>query len=158
MDFLQSIPIYVFFIFFGLLYLGLSQIKTKNKKFKTTTILPIALFFFGLYGLYNLSFSYSFFFILWLVFWFFIWRYIWKKENFIYQAKSDSFQVKGSFIPLVIIMIIFFTKFIVWFLQTKNPEVFSNTLLLVSFIVIYGILSGIFLSRLYLLFKLRKWK
>ncbi len=153
----SHIPIYVFFIFFGLLFLGISALKTKEKIFARTIILPLAMFCFSLYWLYSLGFSlYSSIFILGLGFWFFVGKYIWKKKNFLYKKSNDIFEIKGSVLPLILMMIIFFTKFIVGILQARNPEILANIFVFCGFVILYGIFSGIFLNRLYLLSKLRK--
>jgi hypothetical protein len=64
-----------------------------------------------------------------------------------YSPESGLFTVPGSWVPLALMMCIFFTKYVVAVARALNPGI-SNSIALVAVVcTICGLCSGIFFAR-----------
>ncbi|MCE2595721.1 hypothetical protein K6Y31_12950 [Motilimonas cestriensis] len=68
-----------------------------------------------------------------------------KKVQF--NADLASFIIPGSWIPLVLMMAIFFTKYFVGVLNALQPTIVSDPTFIVVCSIIYGSFSGLFVAR-----------
>lgn len=64
-----------------------------------------------------------------------------------YVAKSRSFAVPGSWVPLTLMMAVFFVKYAVGVLLTLDPSAAASTAIVTGTGFCYGFLSGMFLTR-----------
>src|SRR6185369_1832521 len=68
-------------------------------------------------------------------------------RNASYSHESGLFTVPGSWIPLALMMCIFFTKYVVAVARALNPDT-SNSIALVAVVsTICGLCSGVFFAR-----------
>jgi hypothetical protein len=70
-----------------------------------------------------------------------------------YDAATRRFHLGGSAVPLVLMMGIFFTKYIVGVMLAMHPEIGHQAGFALGISTLYGIFSGIFSAR-----ALRLWK
>ena len=64
-----------------------------------------------------------------------------------YDAASHSFQLPGSGVPLVLILGIFFTKYLVNVELALQPDLVQNAELALSVAALYGVFNGVFAAR-----------
>jgi len=71
-----------------------------------------------------------------------------------YDRAAREFQVAGSAVPLVLMMGIFFTKYVVGVALAMHPELRQQAGFAVGVPMLYGAFSGIFAARAVRLWKL----
>jgi hypothetical protein len=64
-----------------------------------------------------------------------------------YKATDGKFFIPGSWVPLVVIMAIFFAKYVYAVMNALNAEVISTPMFIGALSAVYGLLSGYFSSR-----------
>lgn len=154
---LKHTPIWVFGVLIVLLVVGYLQSKDRKVSFLQVMILPIFMVGLSLYGVIG-AFGFGkslLFYMAGLVFgiWFNIFLNLPKNATF--DGQKKVFFVQGSFTPLALMMCIFVTKYIVGFIKATSLHVMDNFLFIVLFSVIFGILSGMFVGRVFVLFKIK---
>ncbi|RZL94575.1 MAG: hypothetical protein EOP82_04715 [Variovorax sp.] len=70
-----------------------------------------------------------------------------------YEGGTRTFHVAGSAVPLVLLMGIFFTKYVVGVLIAMHPELTHQAVFALGISTLYGAFSGIFSAR-----AMRMWK
>jgi len=70
-----------------------------------------------------------------------------------YHATEKKFFVPGSWVPLAVIMAIFFAKYIYAVMHALNADVISAPLFIVVLSAVYGLLSGYFAAKAFNLVK-----
>jgi hypothetical protein len=65
--------------------------------------------------------------------------------NFVTETRS--FSVPGSWLPLALMMAIFFTKYAVGVILARKLQISGELAFIGSISLIYGLLSGVFLAR-----------
>jgi hypothetical protein len=73
-----------------------------------------------------------------------------------YDASAKTYFIPGSWVPLVVIMAVFFAKCAYAVMNTLNAAVISSTLFVVGVSAIDGVLSGYFAERALNLISLTK--
>lgn len=152
-------PIWVFIIFFTLLVLGFIQTKDRVVKVKTVFILPSAMIAFSFFGVYSV-FGFAILpLLLWLVGGLLalaIGLKLALPKLVGFSKEDNKLLIPGSKVPLILMMAIFFTKYFVGFSLARNLTFTNDFIFLVIISLIYGIFSGIFLSRSLVMFKASK--
>ena len=150
-------PIWVFVLFFFLVFLGLSQVKDRRISFPRVMILPIVMLFLSIAGVisaFGLSlvsiFTYLFSLSLGIIF--NIMLKLPRNSEFLEEEKQ--FFIKGSFIPLFLIMCIFFTKYFVGVVTAKELDFIFSIYFISTISFLYGFFSGIFIGRVFILKKM----
>lgn len=64
-----------------------------------------------------------------------------------YDATAKAYFVPGSWVPLVVIMTIFFAKYAYTVMKAMNAAVITTALFVVGLSAVYGLLSGYFAAR-----------
>ena len=64
-----------------------------------------------------------------------------------YDASTAQFTVPGSWMPLALMMGIFFFRYAVAVIHATNPDVFGTTTAVVVVAGTYGLFSGMFMAR-----------
>jgi uncharacterized integral membrane protein len=64
-----------------------------------------------------------------------------------YNATTQQFFIPGSWVPLAVIMAIFFAKYVYAVMHALNATIISAPLFVVLLSAIYGLLSGYFAAR-----------
>lgn len=71
-----------------------------------------------------------------------------------YDAAARQFHIPGSWVPLAVIMAIFFAKYVYAVMGAMNAAVISTPLFVVGLSAVYGVLSGYFAARAWNLVRL----
>ena len=153
---LAHTPYWVFALFALLIWLGCKQLVTRRVSLRRITVLPLAMTGLSLYGVVS-AFRDS---PLALAFWVaaavvaaFLLMQRRLHEATRYEAGTRSFQVPGSAVPLVLMMGVFFTKYVVGVQLAMHPELAHQPGFVWPVSLLYGAFSGIFAAR-----ALRLWK
>lgn len=156
---LQHTPIWVFGLFIGLVFLGYTQTKTRLLSVKRLIIFPIimlclsALGIASSFGVHLLSFA------IWLcgiALAFVINYWIASPRGAQYLTDERVFSVPGSWLPMVLIMVIFFTKYVVGVLLALHPETVHARTFVVSACLLFGLSSGFFFARAFYVYQTSK--
>ncbi|MEY4589555.1 MAG: hypothetical protein RL497_1631 [Pseudomonadota bacterium] len=149
-EILRHTPKWVFGLFVSLLFLGWQQSRTRVVKKYVIFILPVGMTFLSYFGLES-SFGAS---ILTVGLWFLgliltaYTTYIFLPNPGVFYRRQDaSFDIPGSWLPLMLMMAIFFTKYSVGVLATINPELLGLSSVIYFCSIIYGGFSGVFIGR-----------
>ena len=153
---LSHTPIWVFGLFFMLLVFGLMQTRTRTVRIVPALLMPVVMIALSLSGIY-FSFGlrtiplaawgmamatatvvgYTFF----------------RDKRIRCEATGGRFFMPGSWVPLVVIMGIFFTKYVYAVVYAMNAHI-STPVLIGALSALYGVFSGYFASRTVNLIKL----
>ncbi|MDD5285121.1 MAG: hypothetical protein PHD54_04635 [Desulfuromonadaceae bacterium] len=149
-EILKRTPSWVFLLFFVLLALGYFQSKDRVVGRSKITILPAAMIVLSFYGVISAFGLTPFAITSWLAG---VVISVWlglKTANMSgvsFMAKTNSFSVPGSWLPLSLMMAIFFTKYTVGVILARKLPI-ANELAFIGFISLnYGLLSGAFYAR-----------
>ena len=157
-DFLINIPWWVYLIFFYCIFIGIKSLKTSVIHISKFFIIPIIFIYLSLHTLLS-SFSLNFFiiftYIISLLVGIYLGVILLKRSKIIVDAKNKLIKVPGSWVTLVLILIIFFSKFFIGYELGVDPKIVSNKSFEVFLLVVSGVTSGMFLGRLiYVIFKM----
>ncbi len=149
-------PLWVYVVFVGLLWLGWVQSKDRLVSYRLAFVMPILMFFVSIFGIAS-SFGLGFALLGWCVGMTLSMALSIRLRvlyDAIFVAEKDAFAIKGSFLWLGIFMAIFWLKYAVGFSMAKNFTFVFETWFVVSIGVCYGVLSGFFLTRAVILWKI----
>ena len=152
-EIVQRTPVWVFFLFFLLLILGYVQSKDRTLEYRRALIIPYVLFLFSLYGVVA-SFGIGVGILVWGLGVFggvVIGLRLSVVHALVYVPQTKMFIVKGSFVWLGLIMVLFLTKYTVGVMLARHVP-FAQTLMFEAIIsLIYGLFSGLFFARVVVL-------
>ena len=161
MQTLSHIPPWVAVLFIGLGVLGFLQARSRHVPLWRAIILPVAMIAYSLYGVIS-SFGFSTvtigFWLLGVVLAFGINRMLQYPRHAIYDPNKRIYALEGSFIPMVLIVLIFWTKFLVGFGKGVNWDMVHTSGFAGAVSLSLGIFSGIFVAGGWRLFLLRTSK
>lgn len=154
---LANTPTWVFGLFVALLVLGLLQARSRTVRKIPALLLPAGMVALSLAGI-NSSFGLRpvplFSWAIALVLSALVGYGLFRDKRVTYDATAKAFFVPGSWMPLAVIMAIFFAKYVYAVMQALHAVVISTTLFIVGLSAIYGLLSGYFAARALNLVKL----
>lgn len=147
---LANTPVWVFALFLSLLGLGLMQTRTRAVRRFPALILPAGMVALSLAGI-NSSFGLE---PLPLLCWATALamtslvgcRFL-RDRGVKYNATTQALVVPGSWVPLAVIMAIFFAKYVYAVMRAFHAAVLDTTALIVILSAVYGVLSGYFTAR-----------
>lgn len=159
LNILSRTPPWVFVLFFILLALGLYQSRDRIVSRTSVTILPSVMIVLSLYGVVSAFGMYAPPLAAWLVGvvlagWWSLRTGILK--GVCYTTETKSFSVPGSWLPLSLMMAIFFTKYSVGVILARKLPIVRELTFVWSISFIYGLLSGGFLARAISIFRTSK--
>ena len=159
METLSHIPLWVAVLFIGLVILGLMQARDRQVPLWRAAILPVAMMVYSLYGVIS-SFGLS---VITIVLWllgiaiaFGINRTLRYPRHAAYSPDEKTYTIKGSYIPMLLIMLIFWTKFLVGFGKGVQWDMVNTVGFTGAVSLSLGIFSGMFVAGEWRLFVLRK--
>lgn len=158
-EIISHTPIWVFVLFFVLIVLGLLQLKDRYISFNRLVILPIimvCLSFYSTISAFGLDIKSSFCCFIGLVIAVLLNMFFKLPRNSTYNKVEEIFFIKGSIIPFILIMSIFFIKYFVGVVIAMQLVILNDLLFICIISFIYGILSGFFLGRIVFLLNLKK--
>lgn len=149
-EILKHTPLWVFGLFFVLLALGYSQSKDRVVSRGKVAILPVAMIGLSFYGVCT-AFGVD---LIGLAFWALgvalavgLGIKVAAPRGVTFSAATQSFFVPGSWLPLMFMMAIFFTKYAVGVLLAQQRPIAREMVFVSAVSLCYGLLSGIFLAR-----------
>ena len=147
---LQHTPVWVFGLLIGLLFLGYSQTKTRLLSIKRLIILPVVMLVLSALGIassfglqiqslatWGLGIGVALGLNMWIS----------SPRGATYSADDKQFRVPGSWLPMVMILVIFFTKYLVGVLLALHPQTVHTPVFAISACLLFGLSSGFFLAR-----------
>ncbi len=147
---LTHTPIWVWALLVALLWLGYSQTFSRTASLKRITVMPLAMIGLSLFGTVSVFGSDPKILLAWLVAGILMFSLVLRKTNFAaskYDAEKRLFSLSGSWIPLVLIIGIFVTKYVVGFMTAMQPALVHDFNFALFFVALYGAFSGVFLGR-----------
>ena len=150
-------PKCVFAVFFLLLWLGAMQLLTNEVSLSRVTLMPVAMGGLSLYGVISV-FGESFGALLgWALAAAVLLALVLQRPlpaATRYDAAERRFHVAGSPVPLMLMMGIFLTKYVVGAALAMHPELRHQPALAIVVPVLYGAFTGVFAARAVRLWKL----
>ncbi|MCG3190162.1 MAG: hypothetical protein LKCHEGNO_02779 [Burkholderiaceae bacterium] len=147
---LSHTPPWVFALFFVLLGFGLMQTRSRTVRLFPALLLPAGMVALSLAGI-NSSFGLT---PVPLASWAIalaaaaaLGYAVFRDKRVAYDAAAKTFFVPGSWVPLVVIMAIFFAKYVYAVMHAFNAAVISTAVFIVGLSAVYGLLSGYFAAR-----------
>ena len=147
---LSHTPIWVYALFLVLLAFGLIQTRTRTVRKLPALLLPAGMLALSLAGIYT-SFGLA---TLPLAAWGVaiaiasVVGYTFFRDTRIHCTATDgTFFIPGSWVPLVVMMAIFLTKYVYAVMHAYNAAVIATPLFIGALSAVYGLLSGYFSSR-----------
>ena len=150
---IQRTPVWVWGLLAALLALGVSQLKTRQVGLRRVVIVPIAWLGFALYGMtsaFGNSGQGAAVAIAWLVAAASVTAILLKlapAPGTRFEAATQTFTVPGSIIPLLLILGIFMTKYIVGVELAMNAALARDASFALPIALLYGAFNGIFTAR-----------
>lgn len=154
LDLLINTPLYVYWIFFSLLFVGIIQSKKRKQGIIRALIIPFILIFFSIYALiqdFSINFSNLFSWLSGIVFVIILNKFIQNQNSVKYFPKDKTFIIEGSYIPLFTMMLIFFTKYSVNALTITNSSVLDSIFYIALICLLYGVFTGMYMMRFFVL-------
>ena len=149
-EILKRTPSWVFVLFFVLILLGYSQSKDRVVSRGKVSILPVAMIVLSFYGVLS-AFGIS---PVGLTSWGLgVVGAVWlgltlaSPSGISYSTETQTFSVPGSWLPLALMMAIFFTKYAVGVILARQLPIAIEPAFTGSISFCYGFLSGVFLAR-----------
>ncbi len=157
----ERTPSWVAYLLLGLLALGLSQMFHRRASLPRILLTPAAMTGLSVYGMVS-AFGATTPLAMTLTVWLVVagactalaWR--WRgapPPGTLYDAASRSFELPGSVVPMVLIIGIFLTKYVVGVEMAMQSTLASDSTFALGIAVIYGAFNGIFAAR-----TLRLWR
>ena len=153
---LKGTPIWVWAILAALIYLGGRQLKPRVVKRFSVLIAPVAFLFVGLMaaGRGPVGFATWALSLLTLAaVTFFIWR---PTAGARYEANGDRLHMRGSAVPMMIMLAIFLLNYVINVVLAINPALRAELAWQVVPALILGALSGLFIGRAASLFHMNR--
>jgi hypothetical protein len=147
---LSHTPLWVFGLFFGLVYLGYLQSRTRRVSRQRLIVLPLIMLGWSLYSVWSTFDTH----LTALAAWACVWSVAVAAglaraplQGASYDPDAKQFTVPGSWVPLALMMGIFFFKYAVAVVHAVRPEVLETTAMMAVVAGIYGLFSGLFMAR-----------
>lgn len=155
---LKHTPSWVWGLFAGLLTLGLTQVRDGNPSLARVTVMPLAMTGFSVWGTFS-AFGASPAFGTVLAIWFTAAAIVgtamaMTQAPATYDSATRSFNVRGSFVPLTLILGIFMTKYVVGVELNLQPQMARDAQFTVIVGALYGVFNGLFAGRAIRLWRL----
>ena len=152
-------PIWVFALFIGLIALGYLQTRPRSVSLTRLLMLPLAMLALSFSGVWNTLGGTPLGIVCWLaalVVAVVGTQFLHRSDGIRYHTESQSFSMPGSWLPLCLMMGIFFTKYAVGASLAVNSELRESSTFIAFAASAYGFWSGIFLGRVIQLFSVHR--
>ncbi|VTU23945.1 hypothetical protein SRS16CHR_03354 [Variovorax sp. SRS16] len=154
---LTHTPKWVFVTFALLVWLGARQLLAGSVSLTRVTIMPVAMAGLSLYGVASAFGDAPAALSGWAAAALVLLAFVLQRgvpATTRYDAASRTFHVAGSAVPLVLMMGIFFTKYVVGILLAMHPQLMHQASFALGISTLYGAFSGIFAGRAIRLWRL----
>ena len=157
MAILQHTPVWVYVLFVALLGLGWMQSRDRVVPYFKAYVLPCMMVVFSMYGVAS-AFGMGIGVIAWSIGMMIVMALGIRIKTFynaIYIEERNAFAIKGSWLWLALMMVIFWLKFAVGVVLARELKFVSEPWFILGISLCYGLLSGIFLVRVIILWKIK---
>ena len=157
MAILQHTPVWVYVLFVALLGLGWMQSRDRVVPYFRAFVLPCMMVLFSMYGVAS-AFGMGIGVIAWSIGMMIVMALGIRIKTFynaIYIEERNAFAIKGSWLWLTLMMVIFWLKFAVGVVLARELKIVSEHWFILGISLCYGLLSGIFLVRVIILWKIK---
>jgi len=147
---LKGTPAWVFVLFFALLAIGFVQSRARVVSAGRITILPAAFIALSLYGVISAFGAQAGPLLAWtagIVATVTLGRALTTRSRARWDASTGAFHVPGSWIPLSLMMTVFFARYAIAVSMAMHPGLAQETAFALCASLAYGLLSGTFLAR-----------
>ena len=147
---LQHTPLWVFALFLGLVYLGYVQSRTRRVSRQRLIVLPVVMLGWSAYSVWSTFDAHSTALAAWACVWGAVVAIALVRtpsRRAAYDASTKQFTVPGSWMPLALMMGIFFFKYAVAVGHAMKPGILETTTAVVVVAGTYGLFSGMFAAR-----------
>ena len=150
---LKNTPTWVWGLFAGLAWLGLSQTRDRTASLARVSFVPIAMTLFSIWGMvaaFGNAPAFGYVMLVWLCAAAVVLSLFATREapaGSSYDAASRTFTLRGSWVPMAIILGIFLTKYIVGVSTSINPTLVRDSQFSLAVGAIYGLFTGMFVGR-----------
>lgn len=147
---LTHTPLWVFGLFFGLVYLGYLQSRTRRVLRGRLIVLPVAMLAWSLYSVWSTFDAHLTALAAWASAWVAVVAVALVRvpsRRASYDVEARQFTVTGSWVPLALMLGIFFFKCAVAFFHATNSGMLGTTTAVVVVAGTYGLFSGMFMAR-----------
>ncbi|MCJ8337328.1 MAG: hypothetical protein MJK10_02560 [Pseudomonadales bacterium] len=149
-EILKHTPIWVFGLLVFLLILGLQQSRDRTVKKFLILPLPVGMVFlsyFGVFSSFGLSPISTGLWLAALVSIACLFAKCLPLKGVEFSTATARFSIPGSWVPLVLMMAIFFSKYLVAVLNALHPSLTMSSGFMILCCLVYGALSGVFVGR-----------
>ncbi len=156
-DIFLHTPKWVFFLFATLLWLGAKQLIANSVSLGRVTIMPIVMTGLSIFGVASAFGDSSLTLLAWAAAALTALTFVLQRgvpAGTRYNEATRRFHVAGSAVPLLLMMGIFFTKYVVGATLAVRPEIRHDAAFALAVPVLYGVFSGVFAGRAVRLWKL----
>ena len=150
LDILEHTPVWVWIVFGALVLLGLQQSRTRDVSIARATILPVVMILLSLSGVVGAFGPVPFALAAWAAGVGLSLALAGKAVAVRGASRSTQpghLRIPGSFVPVMLIMAVFITKYSAGVALAINPSLAANTAVAVTLSLVYGVFSGLFWSR-----------
>ena len=155
LDILRHTPLWVFAILAALVLLGLQRMRARDLTTRQLFILPAAMAVLSAFGLWQ-SFGASLMalggWIAAIVVALLVGRMLPLQDGVQYSPATRRIHVPGSWVPLVLMMTIFFLRYVAAVSLAIQPALHADTAFAAAIGLAYGLSTGVFAAR-----ALRTW-
>ena len=147
---LTNTPRWVWVLLIVLLWLGFSQVVTRTASLKRITLMPLAMIGLSLYGTITTFDAGAQVLLVWLCTGGLMATLVLQQplhDATRYDTWTQRFTLPGSWVPLMLILGIFMTKYIVGAVTAMQPALAHDASFSLAFGALYGAFSGVFLAR-----------
>ncbi len=147
---LSHTPLWVFGLFAGLVYLGYLQSKARQVSRQRLIVLPVVMMGWSLFAVWSAFGPRPVAFAAWAGVWLAvvgIGLVRGPSRNASYSPASKQFTVTGSWVPLALMMGIFFAKYAVAVVHATAPSALASGTAIAAVCGVYGFFSGMFMAR-----------
>lgn len=149
-EIIKHTPLWVFALLIMLLALGYQQSRDRVVKKLVIYILPLAMVimsYFGVFSIFGVSVLALFCWLLGLAVTTYIGTKYLSVQGVTFNQTTGNFFIPGSWVPMLLIMAIFLTKYVVGVLGAIAPVVLETAVFTVICSTLYGAYSGLFIAR-----------
>lgn len=153
-DLLSNTPLYVYWIFFSFIFVGYSQSKRRQVGLKRAVGIPFVLILVSIYAIvhdFGLNFYSLSVWVSGIVLVLALDKIVKSQKDVEYSHLNKVFIIGGSYLPLFMLMLLFFTKYSVGVLRTIDSPFIHTSLFIITASFLYGIFSGMYLIRFFVL-------